>query len=454
MRTRRRARARGLCSRLSARLAAATFTVTNTSDSGRRLAPPGDHRRERRRGHRHDRLQRLRRGLRRLRRLHDHAGDAAADDHQPGPHRRLHAVRLLWPTPTPRARSTRSSRSCCRERPHRPTGLQLTTGADGSTIRGLVINGGWNYAISFVLRRQRRRGAGLLHRHRRRRHRGARLAQHPRDRLRVQRQFHGRRTVAGRSQPRSPATRSPASPSATAPTDSSRATSSGPTSRAPPCSAAPPSRASAVRTNARCGDSGQRRRRRGRGTPGRRRRTTPATGKTILHNWVGTDVTGTINLGTTSYGIFIQGQDIQIGGIGPGEGNVVAFNDGAGVLVGYSTINTFHNPIRGNSIYGNGTAQWRQSSSRPSASISGTRAASARAADAERPRRRGHRAQPQPELPDADVGRLRGRQHDDRRSPEQHGEHPVRHRLLFQRRLRRTPAGLPRGHGPTSAPRT
>ena len=80
------------------------------------------------------------------------------------------------------------------------------------------------------------------------------------------------------------------------------------------------------------------------------------TGMTILHNWVGTDVTGTINLGTTSFGMFLQGKDIQVGGIGPGEGNVVAFNQGAGVLVQYSTINTFHIPIRGNSIYRNGTA--------------------------------------------------------------------------------------------------
>jgi hypothetical protein len=67
-------------------------------------------------------------------------------------------------------------------------------------------------------------------------------------------------------------------------------------------------------------------------------------------------VTGTVNLGTTQIGIFVLGRDIQIGGVGAGEGNVVAFNAGAGVLVLYSTINVFSNPIRGNSIYGNGTA--------------------------------------------------------------------------------------------------
>ena len=79
-------------------------------------------------------------------------------------------------------------------------------------------------------------------------------------------------------------------------------------------------------------------------------------GMTVLHNWVGTDVTGTINLGTTQIGIFVLGRDIQVGGVGAGEGNVVAFNAGAGVLVSYSTINVFSNPIRGNAIYGNGTA--------------------------------------------------------------------------------------------------
>ena len=81
-----------------------------------------------------------------------------------------------------------------------------------------------------------------------------------------------------------------------------------------------------------------------------------ATGMTVLHNWVGTDVTGTVNLGTAQIGIFVLGRDIQVGGVGAGEGNVVAFNAGAGVLVLYSTINVFSNPIRGNSIYGNGTA--------------------------------------------------------------------------------------------------
>ena len=75
----------------------------------------------------------------------------------------------------------------------------------------------------------------------------------------------------------------------------------------------------------------------------------------ILHNWVGTDVTGTVHLGNDYNGIFIGGKQIQVGGVGAGEGNVCAFNGGAGVLVDYG-IFSLRNAIRGNSIYGNATA--------------------------------------------------------------------------------------------------
>jgi hypothetical protein len=79
-------------------------------------------------------------------------------------------------------------------------------------------------------------------------------------------------------------------------------------------------------------------------------------GMTVLHNWVGTDVTGTAHLGASAVGIFIQGRSVQIGGTGAGEGNVIAFSQGAGLLINYSTINVVSNTIRGNSIYGNATA--------------------------------------------------------------------------------------------------
>jgi len=77
------------------------------------------------------------------------------------------------------------------------------------------------------------------------------------------------------------------------------------------------------------------------------------TGMTIQGNWVGTDVTGTTDIGNLYIGILVEGRDITIGGVGPGEGNVIAFNDGAGVLVNYDFSNVTGNTIRGNSIYSN-----------------------------------------------------------------------------------------------------
>jgi len=235
------------------------------------------------------------------------------------------------------------------------TGLQLSTGADGSTIRGLVMNGGWNYAISFFVA-----GSG-----------GA-----------VKGCFLGT-DAAGTAVPGShnirgvdsssvdnftvggpaPADRNLISGNAQSGitighgvnalvqgnlvgVDKSSTAVFGGTALSgigmfgeTPGAVIRDNVIGGVGAGLQVGDTND-----------------TATGKTILHNWVGTDVTGTINLGTTSYGIFIMGKDIQVGGIGPGEGNVVAFNQGAGVLVNYSTINTFHIPIRGNSIYGNGTA--------------------------------------------------------------------------------------------------
>ena len=79
-------------------------------------------------------------------------------------------------------------------------------------------------------------------------------------------------------------------------------------------------------------------------------------GTVIEGNWIGTDVTGEINLGNTGNGVLARGQQAAIGGIGAGEGNVIAFNGGAGVYVDYGQFGIDQNPIRGNSIYGNGTA--------------------------------------------------------------------------------------------------
>ncbi len=77
-------------------------------------------------------------------------------------------------------------------------------------------------------------------------------------------------------------------------------------------------------------------------------------GITVEGNWIGTDVTGTLNLGNAFRGVVVQGQQNAVGGIGPGEGNVIAFNGLGGVYVDHSTTPIFANPIRGNSIYANG----------------------------------------------------------------------------------------------------
>jgi hypothetical protein len=78
------------------------------------------------------------------------------------------------------------------------------------------------------------------------------------------------------------------------------------------------------------------------------------TGMTVQGNWIGTDVTGTHRIGNIVAGIRIKGRDIVIGGTAPGEGNVIAFNDGTGITVEYDFSNVSRNTIRGNSIYSNG----------------------------------------------------------------------------------------------------
>jgi hypothetical protein len=77
---------------------------------------------------------------------------------------------------------------------------------------------------------------------------------------------------------------------------------------------------------------------------------------TVYGNFIGTDVTGTLNLGNNDRAIHAGGADNVIGGIGPGEGNVIAhttgggmFETGVGVYVPFRPNNT----IRGNRIFGN-----------------------------------------------------------------------------------------------------
>ncbi|MEG4317899.1 MULTISPECIES: DUF4347 domain-containing protein, partial [unclassified Microcoleus] len=73
----------------------------------------------------------------------------------------------------------------------------------------------------------------------------------------------------------------------------------------------------------------------------------------ITGNYIGTDSTGTIDLGNGGDGIFILRKDTNntiIGGIAPGEGNIIANNKGSGIDV---AGNTGGHTIQGNRIFNN-----------------------------------------------------------------------------------------------------
>jgi hypothetical protein len=79
--------------------------------------------------------------------------------------------------------------------------------------------------------------------------------------------------------------------------------------------------------------------------------TDQAAGMIVQGNFIGTDSSQVSQLGNHGPGIMINANGVTVGGIGAGEGNVIAYNGSSpigGVLV-YGT----GNPIRGNSIYGN-----------------------------------------------------------------------------------------------------
>lgn len=79
----------------------------------------------------------------------------------------------------------------------------------------------------------------------------------------------------------------------------------------------------------------------------------------IQGNYIGTDISGSLPLGNSGSPNFLQGNGIRvlggtgnrIGGPGTGEGNLIAFNVGAGIMIsGYDPTG---NAIRGNSIHSN-----------------------------------------------------------------------------------------------------
>src|SRR5207244_3309639 len=71
----------------------------------------------------------------------------------------------------------------------------------------------------------------------------------------------------------------------------------------------------------------------------------------LYGNAIGTDLSGTKNFGNRIVGVQVAASILSIGGVNPGEGNLIAFNGWVGVLVdGFGKRVT----IRGNRIYGNG----------------------------------------------------------------------------------------------------
>ncbi|MDJ0893046.1 MAG: DUF2341 domain-containing protein, partial [Gammaproteobacteria bacterium] len=79
-----------------------------------------------------------------------------------------------------------------------------------------------------------------------------------------------------------------------------------------------------------------------------------ATGNVIEGNYIGTDVSGTVDLGNTLYGVFLNDNgaaDNTIGGTAAGAGNVIAYNDVGGI--GLDPLAGTGNAILGNRIFAN-----------------------------------------------------------------------------------------------------
>ncbi len=80
-------------------------------------------------------------------------------------------------------------------------------------------------------------------------------------------------------------------------------------------------------------------------------------GTVIQGNWIGVDRSGSIPLPNHGWGVVVGGNtDTRVGGVNPGEGNVIAHSQNAGIWV---SADEFYgvgqrNSLRGNSIFANG----------------------------------------------------------------------------------------------------
>jgi len=74
----------------------------------------------------------------------------------------------------------------------------------------------------------------------------------------------------------------------------------------------------------------------------------------VQRNRIGTDLTGTLDLGNTGAGVIVNSSSNLIGGTIPTQGNIIAFNGGSGVQVGFYTFEPIaRNRILDNSIFSN-----------------------------------------------------------------------------------------------------
>ncbi|WP_231741690.1 DUF4347 domain-containing protein [Stieleria varia] len=76
-------------------------------------------------------------------------------------------------------------------------------------------------------------------------------------------------------------------------------------------------------------------------------------GTVVQGNWIGTDESGTVDLGNTR-GVMLLRGNITIGGIGAGEANTIAFSQNEAIRFSASSGDLYAAEIVGNSMYNNG----------------------------------------------------------------------------------------------------